>query len=610
MLRAAVFAFLLVSCTACGPKETVQRRIEPVDFSQVSIDDGFWNPRLEKHREVTVPVCIAQIADSTCRLQNFVEAVGKTSSPQHRGFFFDDSDVYKALEGFAYSLQLHPDAELEALCDDWTAKFAAAQESDGYLNTYFSLKSPGDKWTDMDKHEMYCAGHLVEAAVAYYRATGKKTLMNVAEKMVAHMMSVFGPGKRGWVPGHEEIELALVKLYGVTGRKEYLDFAHWLLEQRGRGIGVWTNPKLGADHYQDLVPVSKLTDVSGHAVRAMYLYSAMADVQALRPESGYGTALDSLWEDVVLRNMYITGGIGSTRVGEAFTRDYDLPNAEAYCETCASIGMAFWNWRMNLLRGDAKYADVVERSLYNGVLAGINLAGNLFFYVNPLESDGTHHRKAWYGCACCPSNLCRFLPSLGGYIYGEALGAIFVNLYIGSTLSHKGRPLLRQGGNYPWDGAVHLEVLRSGRMALHLRIPGWCRNWTLCVNGEKVEALVEDGYAVLERRWKKGDGVDLKMDMPIEMVAADPRVKADEGKRAICRGPLVYCAEETDNPSFDALALCEGMNLQVVRMEDGPLAGMCAVEAATGYGSFRWIPYFAWDNRAPGRMKVWADLIE
>lgn len=609
MRRATVIALMLLSFTACGPKEKAQRRIEPVDFARVDIDDAFWNPRLEKHREVTIPVCIGQIMDSTCRLRNFEEAGRKLSGstdpePRHRGYFFDDSDVYKALEGFAYSLQLHPDAELEALCDDWIAKIASAQQPDGYINTYYTLKYPEDRWTDMDKHEMYCAGHLTEAAIAYYRATGKKSLLDVARKMISHIMSVFGPGKRAWVPGHEEIELALVKLYEVIGKEEYLDFAHWLLEQRGRGIGVWKNPKLGAGHYQDLAPVSELTDVGGHAVRAMYLYSGMADVQSVKPEAGYDMALNRLWGDVVLRNMYITGGIGSTRVGEAFTRDYDLPNADAYCETCASIGMVFWNWRMNLLHGDAKYADVVERSLYNGVLAGINLAGDRFFYVNPLESDGKHHRKAWYGCACCPSNLCRFLPSLGGYIYGEAPGAIFVNLYIGSALSRKGRPLLAQSGNYPWDGDICLEFLRPCRDELHLRLPGWCRVFSISRNGTQLMPEVKDGYAVIPGPWKKGEKVELSLFMPVVKVAAEPQVVADAGKRAVCRGPLVFCAEEVDNPSYDALALAPDTVLEPVALTEGPLEGFTAIDG----NGFRWIPYFAWDNRAPGRMKVWVDL--
>ena len=628
MSKPLFFFATLAACILAGcsnPNPASSRAIDPVDFARVDIDDPFWSPRLERHREVTVPVCIAQIKDSTFRLQNFVEAARKLAlagsqagenasgdapesqqadQPQHRGYFFDDSDVYKALEGFAYSLQLHPDAELEALCDDWIAKFAAAQEPDGYINTYFTLKRPEDKWTDMDKHEMYCAGHLTEAAVAYYRATGKKTLLNVAEKMIAHIMSVFGPDKRHWVPGHEEIELALVKLYDVTGKTEYLDFAHWLLEQRGRGYGVWKNTKLKADHYQDLVPVSELTDVGGHAVRAMYLYSGMADVQSVKPDAGYVMALNRLWGDVVLRNMYITGGIGSTRVGEAFTRDYDLPNADAYCETCASIGMVFWNWRMNLLHGDAKYADVVERSLYNGVLVGINLAGDRFFYVNPLESDGTHHRKAWYGCACCPSNLCRFLPSLGGYIYGEAPGAIFVNLYIGSALSRKGRPLLAQSGNYPWDGDICLEFLRPCRDELHLRLPGWCRVFSISRNGAQMMPEVKDGYAVLPGPWKKGEKVELSLLMPVKMAAADPMVLADSGKRAVCRGPLVYCAEEVDNPAYDALELNQDSLLEPVTLTGGPLEGFTAID----WNGFRWIPYFAWDNRSPGHMKVWVDL--
>ena len=613
-LFAALIAAACTTLVSCATHET-WRAIDPVDFPRVSIDDPFWNPRLQKHREATIPVCIAQIADSTARLRNFDEAArllkgnapaNPEDAPRHRGYFFDDSDVYKALEGFAYTLQLHPDPELEALCDDWIARFAAAQEPDGYINTYFTLKHPEDRWTDMDRHEMYCAGHLTEAAVAYYRATGKRQLLDVACRMVDHMMSVFGPEGRHWVPGHEEIELALVKLYRVTGEKKYLEFSRWLLEQRGHGFGskdTRTGVPWNAQYYQDLYPVAELKDVTGHAVRAMYLFSGMADVQALLPDSGYDAALDSLWDDVVLRNMYITGGIGSTRKGEAFTHDYDLPNAEAYCETCASIGMVFWNWRMNCLRGDSKYADVVERALYNGLLAGISLGGDLFFYVNPLESAGTHHRRRWYGCACCPSNVCRFIPSLGGYIYGEKPGALFVNLYIGSTLSRKGRPLLTQSGSYPWNGSIRFEFLRACGDDLRLRIPGWCGSYSLAVNGVEVQPELENGYAVLPGRWKKGDNVELTLDMPVRLDAADPRVAADEGRRAVCRGPLVYCAEEVDNPAYDALAVSEDNIPAPMLLEDGPLAGFIALDN----GQFRWVPYFTWDNRAPGRMKVWIE---
>ncbi|MDR1408235.1 MAG: glycoside hydrolase family 127 protein, partial [Tannerella sp.] len=465
--------------------------ITPVDFSHVKITDNFWAPRLRSHATTTLAVCIDQIENQTGRIRNFENAA--RGEGEHSGIFFDDSDVYKALEGIAYTLKNNPDPELERKADEWIDKFAAAQQPDGYLNTFYTLTGPERRWHNMDMHEMYCAGHMTEAAVAYFQATGKRRLLDVAIRMADHMMTVFGPGKRRWVPGHEEIELALVKLYTATGEERYLDFANWLLEERGHGYGSkggdgeW-NPL----YYQDDRPVREMTDIAGHAVRAMYLYCGMADVAAFRRDTGYVDAMHRLWDDVVLRNMYVTGGIGSSRHNEGFTEDYDLPNSEAYCETCASVGMVYWNWRMNRFTGDAKYIDVLERSMYNGALAGISLRGDLFFYVNPLASDGHHHRQAWYGCACCPSQISRFLPSIGNYVYGVSSDAVWVNLYAGSTadIEINGKTVrLKQETAYPWDGAVTLTVeALSAPMNedIRLRLPGWCKSVAIAVNGRTV----------------------------------------------------------------------------------------------------------------------------
>lgn len=384
--------------------QAIQRDVVlPVDFSHVTIQDNFWSPRLEKLADSTLPVCIDQIENKTGRIRNFENAAKDTGT--FSGYFFDDSDVYKALEGISYHLINHPDSALRKTAESWVAKIAAAQQPDGYINTYYTLKKGlNNRWTNMDAHEMYCAGHLIEAGIAYLLATGDRTLLDVGVRMVDHMMSVFGPGKRHWVPGHEEIELALAKLYSITGDAKYLDFARWLLDERGHGHGITEKGKWHAPTYQDSIPVNQLTDITGHAVRCMYLFSGMADVSTLSNDTIYRAALDRVWDDVVLRNMYITGGIGSSRINEGFTEDYDLPNLEAYCETCASVGMVLWNARMSRLKREAKYADVMERALYNGALAGISLNGTRFFYVNPLESKGTHHRQAWYGCACCPAN--------------------------------------------------------------------------------------------------------------------------------------------------------------------------------------------------------------
>ena len=609
-------AFATLALASCQKQdEATMKMITPVNFSDVRINDAFWSPRLQCHKDVTLQVCIDQIENQTGRIRNFENAA--KGEGQHSGIYYDDSDVYKALEGMAYALKNNPDPELEAKCDEWIDKFAAAQQEDGYINTYFTLTGLENRWDNMDKHEMYCAGHMIEAGVAYYNVTGKRKLLDVCIRMADHMMTQFGPDKRHWVPGHEEIELALVKLYQTTGESKYLNFANWLLEQRGHGYG--SHGKLdrqwNAPYYQDDKPVREMSEIGGHAVRSMYLYCGMADVAAYTGDQGYIDALNRLWDDVVLRNMYITGGIGQSANNEGFTEDYDLPNLTAYCETCASVGMVFWNWRMNQFTGDSKYADVMERSLYNGALAGISLAGDRFFYVNPLESMGDHHRQAWYGCACCPSQVCRFLPSIGNYVYGVSDKAIWVNLYMGNqaeiTMGKK-TLTLTQETNYPWKGEVALKVGMKGSLKtqIRLRIPDWCKSYTIAVNGESVEVPVEKGYAVVDRKWKGGDVVTLNFDMPVELVAADPRVKEDVGKRAVQRGPLVYCIEEVDNPmDFDSLKVAESATFDTDFVAD-KLGGIVEITAHSGEQTLRYIPYYAWDNREAGKMKVWVPLTE
>lgn len=610
----ALAAISVVSAACCGGKDaSTMKKINPVQFSEVKITDDFWAPRLKNHKDVTLAVCIDQIENQTGRIRNFENAALKQG--EHSGIYFDDSDVYKALEGMAYSLQNNPDPVLEAKCDEWIAKFAAAQEEDGYINTYYTLTGLDKRWTVMDKHEMYCAGHMIEAGVAYYNVTGKRTLLDVCIRMADHMMSLFGPGKRDWVPGHEEIELALVKLYQATGEKKYLDFSEWLIDERGKGLGANEGKPWNAEYHQDDKPVREMTDIAGHAVRAMYLYCGMADVAAYTGDQGYIDALGRLWDDVVLKNMYVTGGIGQSAHNEGFTEDYSLPNLTAYCETCASVGMVLWNWRMNQFTGDGKYVDVMERSMYNGALAGISLDGDRFFYVNPLESLGNHHRQAWYGCACCPSQICRFLPSIGNYIYGVSDDAIWVNLYIGDKADVRfgGKDLtLTQETRYPWEGAVKLTVgTRSAVKAdMRLRIPGWCKSYVIKVNGAEVNPEVEAGYAVLPGRWKDGDVIELDMDMPVELVAADPRTKEDEGMRAVQRGPLVYCIEEVDNKDgFDELAISEDAEFTTAFQKD-LLKGVVTIDAKACGKTLKYIPYYSWDNREAGKMKVWVPLAQ
>ncbi len=594
--------------------------LHSVPFNQVNINDDFWNSHLKAHAQTTLQVCISQMRDSTKRISNFEKAAGLKEG-RHEGIYFDDSDVYKAMEGIAYSLVNNYNAEYEKLLDYWIDLVAKSQQPDGYLNTYYTLSYPNERWTDMEKHEMYCGGHMIEAAVAHYRATGKKTFLDVAVKFADYIDATFGPGKHHWVTGHEEIELALVKLYDVTQNRKYLDLAHWLLEERGHGHGrgaIWEHPKLGPEYCQDDVPVSEITDIKGHAVRAMYLFTGMADVASEKKVPQYVDALNRVWKDVAERNMYITGGIGSSRTNEGFTEDYDLPNKTAYCETCASIGMVFWNNRMNLLSGDAKYADVLERSLYNGVLPGVSLEGDLFFYVNPLESDGDHHRQRWYGCACCPSNVSRFMPSVGNYIYVKGENEIFVNLYMrNETNMEFGESMVRliQKTGYPWDGNVTFEVSPSQAsfFSLKLRIPGWCKSFGITVNGNTINnPETKNGYIVIQREWLAGDVVELVLDMPVELVAAHPLVKENLGKRAVQRGPLVYCVEQVDNKGIDLDEATFGQNPVFSLIEGtGKLNGMILLRTESQQGNkLIFAPYFTWENRESGKMKVWIDYDE
>lgn len=579
-------------------------RNHPVGFSKVTVEDSFWKPRLNKLSEVTVPFCLDQCTRQTHRVDNFAVAAG-VNEGAFDGLFYDDSDLYKMIEGASYSLQNLPDKELESRLDSIIALIAGAQAKDGYINTFYTLKKPGERWTDMDKHEMYCGGHLIEAGIAFYQATGKRSLLDVACRFADYLVSVFGPGKRDWVPGHPEIELALIRLYHETGKKEYLELAHFLLEERGRGKADWR----AYDYYIDKVPVSELEKIGGHAVRAMYLFTGMADYAATSGDTSYYAALDRLWDNVVNTKMYLTGGIGSSRHNEGFTEDYDLPNKDAYCETCASVGMVMWNQRMNMLKGESRYIDVLERAMYNGALAGISLSSDRFFYVNPLASDGNHHRQPWYGTACCPSQISRFLPSIGGYVYATSEDALWVNLYVSGKVETvvSGRKVsFTQKTGYPWDGAVLMTVSpeKRGRFAVRLRIPGWCEDWKVSVNGEKTDFAVQDGYAVLDRKWKKGDEIALEMDMPVKVVAADPRVKANVGRRAVQRGPLVYCAEQTDNPDYESVKLTS-KDVFECSYEPGTLGGVCVITASSGDRSVKFVPYYAWDNRSPGKMDVW-----
>lgn len=618
------------------------RQADPVNFSQVQITDAFWKPKLEKVATVTIPVCIEQSEVKTRRIDNFERAARKKGE-KHEGMYYDDSDVYKALEAIAYSLKNHPDPTIEKKADEWISKIAAAQEPDGYLNTYYTLTGLGKRWKDMEKHEAYCAGHLIEAAVAYYNTTGKRKLLDVAIRLADHIDRYFRVPGKPWVTGHQEIELALVKLYRTTKDEKYLRLADWLLQQRGHGHGVgkiwddWKSPQ----YCQDDLPVKDQREIRGHAVRAMYLYTGIADVAAVNNDPSYLPAMQSIWEDVVHRNMYITGGIGSSSHNEGFTVDYDLPNESAYCETCASVGMVFWNQRMNLLTGDAKFADVLERSLYNGALDGLSLSGNRFFYANPLASHGKHERSEWFGTACCPSNISRLIASLGDYIYAKSDEAILVNLFVGSNTTiplKKGKVHISQKTNYPWEGGVTIHISPERRMKskLMVRIPGWAQHepapgstyfylatlkktFTLTINGQPAAYTMQQGYATMEREWKKGDVVQLELPMDVKRVLATDSIKENRNRVALQRGPLVYCVEHPDNggrvsnilltddvqfsASYDP-ALLSG----VVKIQgEAPVVkpGADGISIQTSRQQITAIPYYAWANRGPGEMQVW-----
>lgn len=603
--------FILICFTSCKEKgqDEMMRVFEPINFSEVKIDDNFWNPRLKAHASTILSVCIDQIENQTGRIKNFENAAKKEG--KHLGIFFDDSDVYKAMEGMAYSLVNNSNPAIESKLDEWIDKIAAAQEPDGYINTYYTLTGLENRWTNMDMHEMYCAGHMIEAAIAYYNVTGKTKFLDVSKRMVEHMMSVFGPDKRHWVPGHEEIELALIKLYSLTKDKRYLDFSYWLLEERGHGHGT-KGPNGGEwvpSFFQDDMHVKEMSTVSGHAVRCMYLYSGMADVAAMKHDTAYVNALNRIWDNLIYKKMYVTGGIGSSKYNEGFTEDYDLPNKEAYCETCAAVGMVFWNHRMNMMSGNAKYVNILERSLYNGTLSGVSLSGDKFFYVNPLESEGNHHRKPWYGVACCPSQISRFLPSIGSYIYGKSGDAIWVNLFISSETKTdiKGNMVaIKQKTEYPWDGKVSIKLTptKEESFSLKIRKPDWTDSYTISVNGQVQDISVGDnGYINIERKWMAEDVVDIMWNMKIKVEKSDPNVKANIDKRAVQRGPIVYCLERIDNKDFEKAVLTENTVFSGNFIPD-QLNGIYSIESDNG---LNFIPYYSWDNREAGEMKVWVD---
>lgn len=651
-MRASAAA--LVWLAFSGIPSLAQQRdypVKPVPFTAVHVNDTFWAPRIEVNRTVTIPFAFKK-DEETGRFDNFIraaEALRNEPFENHRppGYPFDDTDVYKVLEGAAYTLSVHPDPKLEAYLDDAIAKIKAAQEPDGYLYTARTIDplhphawSGPRRWMleGVNSHELYDLGHLYEAAVAYYQATGKRSLLDIALKTADLLDRNFGPGKQAIFPGHQITEMGLAKLYRATGDERYLKLAKFMLDVRGPGV----EEGAGREYNQSYKKVVDQSEAVGHAVRATYMYSGMADVAALTGDEAYVAAIDRIWENVAGKKLYITGGIGARHEGEAFGDNYELPNLSAYNETCASVGNDFWNHRLFLLHGDAKYIDVMERTLYNGLISGVSLDGTTFFYDNPLESGGQHARSPWFGVACCPGNITRFMASAPGYVYGERDDAVWVNLFMGSNAEIKldnGRTLkITQETRYPWDGAVKMTVTpdQAADLTIHVRIPGWARNQpvasdlyrfvdqstaaaTIAVNGHAVPIVLHKGYVDLNRTWRAGDTIVLNLPMPVRRVAANSAVAADRGRVALERGPIVYALEWKDNPGGKVrnLMLPDSSVLRA-EFEPGLLKGVEVVKGqaiamevdAEGQlkktvEEFTAIPYYAWANRGKGQMIVW-----
>jgi DUF1680 family protein len=657
---AAVKLFILiviaVSTGTCSKAPKADYPAAPIPFTDVHLTDAFWAPRLETNRTVTIPHIFKQ-SEETGRVKNFELAeaalAGASDGKFCSRFPFDDSDVYKVIEAAAYALATHADPELGKYVDGLVAKIAAAQEPDGYLYSARTIGGPPpqdwlgkERWSHLYmSHELYNVGHLYEAAAAHYQATGKKNLLAVAIKSADLVAREFGPGKRTNPPGHEEIEIGLVKLYRATGKTKYLELANFFIDARGKTEGRIPYGREGrqellyGEYAQDHMPFIEQTEAVGHAVRAGYLYAGAADVAALTGNKAYIAALEKIWADVVGTKIYITGGIGAAGAWEGYGPAYRLPNASAYAETCANIATFLWNSRMQRLGLDAKYADVMERILYNGVLSGISLSGDRFFYPNPLTSYGQHERVPWFSCACCPPNVARILTSVPGYFYAASGDRVYVNLFARGTGKLKVVDTdleIVQTTEYPWEGDVRIEVkpARDAEFTLAVRIPGWAMNRpvpsdlytymeeaegapALKLNGEPLELLVEKGYALVTRVWKAGDVVELSLPMPVRRVKAHEAVEEDRGRVAVERGPLVYCVEGTDNDGRVSNLVLPDRAALAAEARPGLLNGVVVIkgeaEALSEKGgriiadkkTVTLIPYYAWANRGKGEMTVW-----
>ena len=642
--------FLIIGCSdQVGKTEDVlsDYPFEPVDIRNVKLTDEFWLPIVERVQDKTIEFALEKCRQEG-RFDNFLIAGGKMSGEVKGYMPFDDTDVYKIIEGASNSLISSPNKELEVLLDSLISIIQTGQEDDGYLTTWRTINPAdppaewvkvveGKRWESLEaSHELYNAGHLFEAAAVHYQATGKRNFLDIAINNADLMVQTFGPGKIETVPGHQIIETGLIKLYRITKNKEYLELARYFLDGRGDDSKGRT---LFGPYSQDHLPVTKQDEVVGHAVRAVYMYAGMTDIAAIYQDSAYATAVDKLWNNMVSKKMYITGGIGSRHEGESFGDNYELPNKTAYNETCASIGDVYWNHRLFMLYGEKKYYDIIERTLYNGLISGLSLDGEQFFYPNALESDGVYKfnrgactRQSWFDCSCCPSNLIRFIPAVQGLIYAKKENELYVNLFVGSEadIDLNGNLVkVSQSTNYPWDGKVTITVEsdNESEMALKIRVPGWAKGEvlpgnlyeylnkedspiTLEMNGEAIAAAAPDGYITINRKWTGTHTITVVFPTEIRKVKTNNLVAENQGKVSLEYGPIVYAVEAIDNPdNFDAIGVSDELAFNV-QWNPSLLKGVNIIEAKGEKGGFKAIPYYAWSNRGINKMKVWLDEFE
>ena len=612
-------------------------QIEPVDIQNVKVTDDFWLPIIKRVQEKTIEYAIAKCEEEG-RLDNFLVAGGEMEGKVRGAMPFDDTDVYKIIEGASNSLISAPNKELEIVLDSLVNIIKVGQEADGYLTTWRTINpaEPPAPWVEVKEgkrwealfmsHELYNAGHLYEAAAVHYKATGKRNFLDIALKNADLMVKTFGEGehKISAVPGHQIIETGLIKLYQITDKEEYINLAKYFLDNRGNP----DNHKLFGPYSQDHIPVVNQDEVVGHSVRAVYMYAAMTDIAAIQNDSLYEAAVNKLWDNMVSKKMYITGGIGAKHEGEQFGANYELPNLTAYNETCAAIGDVYWNHRLHNLYGDVKYFDVIERTLYNGLISGLSLDGTNFFYPNALESDGVYKsnrgsctRQAWFDCSCCPTNVIRFVPSIPGLMYSKGNNEVYVNLYASShaDIDLNGKEIkVSQETSYPWNGKIQMTVEADSEITMKFRVPAWSRNEvlpsdlyayadtynsqpTLTINGKKIDTSIKDGYFEVTRNWSSDDKIEIHFPMEVRTVKANEKVEEDRGKLSIEYGPIVYAVEEVDNPKFDEILISPNDKFTV--QKEDILIGVNTIINQ----KLKAIPYYAWSNRGVGKMKVWIE---